>query len=310
MWVVCGEALFDLFVEPGGPPFRLEARIGGSPFNVAVGIARLGGRAALMTGIAGDLFGRALRAALAAEGVETGLLVASPRKTTLALAAIGPEGGAEYAFYGEDGADRWVSAEALPALPDAATGLHFGSYTTVAEPVASAHLALARREAGRRTGRRIVSYDANVRPTVEPDMGLWRRAAAAMAEAADIVKLSDEDAARLWPGEAPEAVLGRFRAAGAALAVMTLGSEGALALGAFGRVAVPGVPVTVADTVGAGDAFQAALLAGISARGLGKADLAALDAATARDMLGFAARAAAVTCSRRGADLPRLAEVA
>lgn len=305
MFVICGEALFDVFAELGGPPFRMEARIGGSPFNVAVGMARLGARAALFTGLADDMFGRALRAALEAEGVETGFLRRSGRKTTLALAMIGAEGGADYAFYGEDGAERWISTEDLPDLPDEAVGLHFGSYTMVTEPVGAAHLALARRE----SARRIVSYDPNVRPTVERDMALWRRAAGAMAEAADLVKLSDEDAVRLWPGAAPGDVLDGFLKAGAKLAILTRGAEGALARGAFGELLVPSAPSAVVDTVGAGDTFQAALLAEILRRGLGKAALATLDAGTAGEMLAFAARAAAATCARRGADLPRRAEI-
>ncbi len=305
MFVICGEALIDVFAAPGGPPFRLEARIGGSPFNVAVGMARLGAGAALFTGLAEDRFGRALRAALEAEGVETGLLRAGAGKTTLALAMIGPDGGADYAFYGEDGAEKWIGEGDLPALPPETAGLHFGSYTMVTEPVASAHLALARREAG----RRLISYDPNVRPTVEPDLGRWRAAAAGMAALADLVKLSEEDAAALFPGEGAGAVLDGFLAAGAKLAVMTAGAKGALARGPFGEIEVPSLSVDVVDTIGAGDSFQAALLAEIARRGLGKAGLATLGRDAAAEMLAFAARTAAMTCARPGADPPRRDEL-
>ncbi|MFN3262756.1 MAG: carbohydrate kinase family protein [Pikeienuella sp.] len=305
MFVICGEALIDVFAAPGGPPFRLEARIGGSPFNVAVGMARLGARAALFTGLAEDMFGRALRAALEAEGVETSLLRAGAGKTTLALAMIGPDGGADYAFYGEDGAEKWIGEGDLPALPPETAGLHFGSYTMVTEPVASAHLDLARREAG----RRLISYDPNVRPTVEPDPGRWRAAAAAMAALADLVKLSEEDAAALFPGEGAGDVLDGFLAAGAKLAVMTAGAKGALARGPFGEIKVPSPSVDVVDTIGAGDSFQASLLAEIARRGLGKAGLATLGREAASEMLAFAARAAALTCARKGADPPRRNEL-
>lgn len=307
MFLICGEALFDIFgAGEGAPPFALDARPGGSPFNIAIGMARLDAGAALFTGLSRDPFGRALRAALVADGVETRFLVESPHRTTLSLAMVGAEGAAAYAFYAERGAERMIAPADLPAaLPDNVTGLHFGSYTMVAEPVATAHLALARREAG----RRLISYDPNVRPTAEPDMAAWREAAEAMAGLADMVKLSAEDAELLWPGRPLVETLEWFRMRGAALAIGTRGGDGAVALSGFGRVEIPARAVEVVDTVGAGDAFQAALLTEIAARGAGKADIAGLGAADARALLDFAAKAAAAVCARRGADMPRRAEV-
>lgn len=306
MFLICGEALFDIFgAGESAPPFALDAQAGGSPFNVAVGMARLGAGAALFTGLSRDPFGRALRAALAADGVETRFLIESAHRTTLSLAMVGAGGAAAYAFYAETGAERMISPADLPDLPESVAGLHFGSYTMVVEPVAAAHLALAARE----TGRRLISFDPNVRPNIEPDMEVWRKAAEAMADLADVVKISAEDARLLWPGRPLIETLEWFRARGAAFVIGTKGADGAVALGAFGRVDAPAVRVEVVDTVGAGDAFQAALLAGIAARGFGADGLAGLSAKDAQAMLDLAAKAAAFTCARRGADMPRRAEI-
>lgn len=306
MFLICGEALFDLFAAPSAQgPITLTARAGGSPFNVAIAMARLGARAALFTGMADDMFGRRLRADLAVEGVETGYLRMSGGKTTLSLVEIAEDGGPGYRFYGEDGAERLNGVSETPALADDVFGLHFGSYAMVIEPAASVHLALARREAE----RRIISYDPNVRLGVEPDRGLWARRVEEMAALADIVKLSAEDAALLWPDAPFGEVLARLRGLGASLVIGTEGAKGARALGAFGEARVPARVVEVADTVGAGDAFQAAILAGVQERGLSKAALAALDRRAAEAMMRFAVEVAGETCARVGADTPRLAEI-
>ena len=122
MFLICGEALYDLFVEEETPAgLRIDARIGGSPFNVAVGLARLGRPAALLTGVSTDALGDRLAAALDGEGVETRFLARMPNPTTLAVVALGPEGEPRYTFYGEGAADRSLTAANLPELPD--TGL-------------------------------------------------------------------------------------------------------------------------------------------------------------------------------------------
>lgn len=304
MFVVCGEALFDLFATEGAGGLAFDARIGGSPFNVAVGLSRLGQPAALLTGLSTDTLGRRLLAALEAEGVATGYIQRMPNPTTLSVVDLGPDGSPAYAFYGAGAADR--SLEAAPPLAEDATGLHFGSYALVVEPVGAALLALARREAR----RRLITLDPNVRPTVEPDLALWRARVADFAAAADLIKVSEEDLEILYPGRAAAAIAADWRAAGAAIVVVTRGERGAVAHGAFGVVETPGVAVDVADAVGAGDTFQAALISALAETGhASRAALEAMDAAAVARVLGFAARAAAITCGRRGADLPRRSEL-
>jgi len=307
MFVVCGEALFDLYAMDGDAGLSFDARIGGSPFNVAVGLARLRQPVALFTAISTDALGVRLRAALKSEGVETGLLVRSDRRTTLSLVEVGSDGAPTYAFYGEGGADRAVQMGDLPSLGSQVWGMHVGSFSLVAEPVGSALLEMVRREAA----RRLVTLDPNVRLSVEPDRERWRARIEAFARSSDLIKVSEEDLDLLYPGESPADRAAAWGQIGVHLVIVTRGDAGAAAFGPFGLVEVASRPVTVADTVGAGDSFMAALIAWLAERniktrqalaGLRKSDVAAL--------LDFAGRAAAITCSRRGADLPKRSELA
>ncbi|MEM6488151.1 MAG: carbohydrate kinase [Pseudomonadota bacterium] len=306
MFVVCGEAVWDLFGSEGDGGLAFDARMGGSPFNVAVGLARLGKPAALFTALSTDRLGQRLYDALAAEGVATALLVRRTRPTTLSLVDVGANGGPVYAFYGEGAADRAIVHGDLPGLDPAVWGVHAGSYSLVVEPVGSALLALFAREAG----QRLLTLDPNVRLTAEPDAARWRTRVERFVAHADLVKVSDEDLAQLYPGAGPAAVAAHWRDLGAALVVVTRGARGAEAFGPTGTVPAPGRIVTVADTVGAGDTFQAALIAALAERGVRtRAALAALDPGALAQILDFAVAAAAITCSRRGADLPRRAEL-
>ncbi len=306
MFLVCGEALWDLFAAEDEAGLVFNARIGGSPFNVAVGLARLGQRAALLTGLSTDRLGARLAAALEAEGVLTDFLIRTPHPTTLSLVDLAPDGSPAYAFYGEGAADRAVLRTALPALGSEIWGVHAGSYSLVVEPVGASLLALAEREAG----HRLITLDPNVRPTVEPDLDLWRARVDRFVACADVVKVSAEDLELLQPGVNPAQVAARWRALGAALVVVTHGADGAEAFGAAGGVSAPSAPVEVVDTVGAGDAFMAALIAGLAECGATtRSDVEALGSEQVESLLRLAAEAAGITCGRRGADLPRRSEL-
>ena len=308
MFLVCGEALYDLFVEAETPAgLRIDARIGGSPFNVAVGLARLGRPAALLTGVSSDALGDRLAAALQSEGVETRFLARMANPTTLAVVALGPTGEPRYTFYGEGAADRSLTREDLPELPEAVSCLHFGSFSLVAEPTAGTLLALAERE----HGRRFISLDPNVRANVEPDLVRWRREIERFARTADLVKLSEEDLGHLDPTADPDRLAAAWLDEGARIVVLTRGAGGAVLWTTIGRIEHPGFPVEVVDTVGAGDAFQAALLCGLDeARHLATAPGARpVTEPEAGRLLAFACDAAARSCARRGADFPRRPEL-
>lgn len=306
MIVVSGEALMDVFAAGTTPTgLMLDARIGGSPLNVATGLARLGQRAAFFGGVSSGFLGERLMQALRDEGVDTACTVRLDAPTTLSLVGVDAGGVPSYAFYGEGAADRAVPAAALEAVPPA-QAYQFGSYAMVVEPVASVQRALVERE----WRRSVVAYDVNVRLNVEPRLARWHDTLQWMLPRTALLKLSDEDLQLLHPGEDAHALAARWRAAGVQLVVLTRGGEGAWAWSAAGHVSVPPVPVAVVDTVGAGDTFQAAMLAALAERGqLSRAALSALSPADIQAVLGFAARAAALTCSRRGADLPRRAEL-
>ncbi len=305
-FLVCGEALYDVFVgraTPGG--FELDARIGGSAFNVALGLARLGRPAGLLTGIGTDPLGARLASALADEGVTTQYLARKDLRTTLALVALGPDGGARYSFYGEGAADRAVTQADLPSL-DGLAGLHFGCLSLLSEPTGSSFLALAQRATAAGDARPLITTDPNIRPSVEPDMAVWRARVDAFAALSDLVKVSAEDLEALHPDLDEAAAAARWRAMGAGLVLVTRGGDGASAYGPWGQIEQTAPAIEVADTVGAGDSFLAGFLAALDEMGCATpAALAGAGADTMGLAVAFAVGAAAETCRRRGADLPR-----
>ncbi len=306
--LVCGEAIVDLFVRREAGSMRTEPILGGSPFNVAVGLARLGVPTSFFGGLSSDVFGVAIRERLRAEAIDMTYAVDTDRLTTISVVGTDATGHPAYAFHGEGKADRSVDIADVPAaLSDDIRAIVMGSYTLAVEPVAAAHLALARREAG----TKLISIDPNLRPTVTPDIASWRGQFAAFLPCAGIVKASDEDLGVAFPGIPHHELMESWFAAGVALGVVTHGAKGAVAW-RRGRepVVVPGLPVVTVDTVGAGDSFHAALLAWLDKSGaLSRDALLALDDARVSEALAFAVKASAITCSRRGADPPRAAEM-
>lgn len=310
MILTCGDALFDVFANPGtsNASIALDARVGGSPLNVAVALSRLGQPTGFFAKVSTDSFGLKLLAYLKSEGVDTDLIIRTSAPTTLAIVALDDKGVPTYSFYTNGTADRSLEVAELPArLPDAVKAIHIGSYATALEPTASSLEALVTRE----RGQRFISYDPNIRPSIVPDPDLWHRRVTALTAQAHMVKASAEDLQFLYPGAAVSDILADWLAKGAGLVVATMGGEGAMAAtkrGITTRVSSP--PVEVVDTVGAGDTFQAALLTWLAEhRYLSPDGLAALSADDLNALLTFAARAAAITCSRRGADMPRRSEL-
>lgn len=307
MFLVCGEALFDVFATGETPTgLAMDARIGGSPFNVAVGLARLAQPVAFLSQVSRGFLGERLMHALAAEGVATSTVQRSDAPTTLSLVGVDARGVPAYAFYGEGCADRLLDEAALAALPPNVKAINFGSFATVVGTTAATQRTLVERM----QGRALIAYDPNIRLNVEPRLEVWRAQIEWMLPRTQLLKVSDEDLGLVWPGLAPAEFAARALAQGVKLVVVTRGGEGASGWNAAGAVHVPPVKVAVIDTVGAGDTFQAALLTWLAEHeALSASALAALSADAIQDALGFAARAAAITCSRRGADLPRRAEL-
>jgi fructokinase len=307
MIIVCGEALFDVFSDGDtATGFALSARVGGSPFNLAIGLARLGQRPMFFGGLSADLFGRKLAETLAREGVNTSGAPRPQAATALVTIDIDADGVPAYTLYGNRTAERCVTIADLDRVPHDAAVIHVGSYCMAVEPVASSLRALVTRQ----HGRSLIAFDPNVRLTIQPDRRVWTDAMAWMLPVTDLLKISDEDIGHLYPGTSPQAFIGRALDAGVKLVVVTRGGDGVLAATASLALELPALKVDVVDTVGAGDTFQAALLSYLGEHGrLTPAALTDLDAPMLQAALAFAGRAAAITCSRRGADMPRMAEV-
>ncbi|SMF58921.1 MULTISPECIES: carbohydrate kinase [unclassified Pseudomonas] len=306
MYLVCGEALFDFFSEEdaSGQASKVtyKAIAGGSPFNVAVGLRRLGIEAGLFGGLSNDFLGRRLLHVLRDEGVSEQFLVEFAAPTTLSMVAVGADGSPQYNFRGEGCADRLLEVAHLPVLGDEVRGLHVGSFSLVVQPIGDTLLNLVKRE----SGKRLISLDPNVRLNPQPDIQLWRDRVAELARHADLIKVSDEDLHLLYPGQSPESVLQGWLQHRCQLVFLTRGGDGASVFSRqHGTWSQPAQRVVMADTVGAGDTFQAALIAWLtehqldSVQGLQQLTRAQIDA-----MLGFAIRAAALTCGKTGPDLP------
>jgi fructokinase len=306
MYLVCGEALFDFFSEEeaSGQASKVnyKAIAGGSPFNVAVGLRRLGIDAGLFAGLSSDYLGRRLLQVLKNEGVREDYLLEFAAPTTLAMVAVGANGSPQYSFRGEGCADRQLQLEHLPTLGPDIRGVHIGSFSLVVQPIADTLLALVRRE----TGKRLISLDPNVRLNPEPNIELWRQRVAELVKHADLIKVSDEDLHLLYPDQSPESVLQGWLQHRCQLVFLTRGGEGATVFSRqHGSWSSPAVKVVMADTVGAGDTFQAALIAWLTEQQLDSVDgLQSLSRAQIDSMLTFAIRAAALTCGKTGPDLP------
>ena len=309
MILVCGEALIDLFVgRPAGAGLASDAVPGGSPFNVAIGIARLGSRVGFLSKISEDFFGRYLVRKLAEAGVDATFVVSSPLPTTLSVVVTLPDGQPQYSFYGLGSADRSLVPAELPrTLPDEVSAIAIGSYTLAVDPVATAIEQLVERE-GR---RRIVSIDPNLRPRIIGDVGAWRPRFEHLLAGCTIAKASTEDLEHLYGrGADMHAVAAEWLAAGPRLVVFTRGDSGAIAFFGDAVLELPARRVDVVDTVGAGDTFHAALLVSLDGQELLRPDrIGAASPDTIARAVHFAITASSITCMRQGADLPWRAEV-
>ena len=292
-------------VEGGGEGFVPHS--GGAIFNTAIALGRLGAQTGFLTGLSTDLFGAQLEADLAHSHVDTRYAIRSPLPTTLAFVRLN-NGQASYTFYDENTAGRSLVPNLLPQLPEEITALYFGGISLISAPCAEFYAALAERM----SPDRAIVLDPNIRPGFIRDEGRYRARLDRMIAACDILKVSDEDLEWIVPGDAAieEKVKSLFYK-GPMIVIMTRGSQGASAFRADAEeVHVPAKRVTVVDTVGAGDTFNAGVLASLVRAGmLHKDRLAAITSDQLRSALQFGAAVAAVTVSRAGANPPWVQEL-
>lgn len=302
MFTVVGEALVDLV---GRPP-AFTAYPGGSPYNVAITLGRLGHQVSLVARSGRDGFGRMLEDKARDSGVSFDRWQIVDEPTTLAVASLDAAGSASYDFYLDSTAGLGWD-DSIVDLIESGGVLHLGSIASWRAPSAGVLQALQRR--AHDGGATLVSFDPNVRPALIADRDAARASIERCVSAAHLVKASDEDVAYLYPDTTLDDVAARWCALGAAAVVVTLGGEGALAFGEDGELArVPGEPITVADTVGAGDSFTGGLLGALADR-----DVRGADGLRDRALIAAAVREAvvvsAITCERSGANPPTRAEL-
>jgi len=294
MFLCCGDALYDLFIVDNSD------NSSNSPSHVTLagdgGLARLGHQSSYLTKLSNDLYGQRMRDFLQRNNIDARLCIDTDLNTTLAIVEKQADGSARYVFYTDNTADVSMQTDELPAsLPENIRLVHVGSYSTAVDPTSTTLIKLTQRE----TTNRVVSYDPNLRPSIE--------VFDAHAASANLIKASDEDIETLLGKNSEDQFVADCFNHGAQLVFITRGPDGASGFKPDGtHIKVPGVKVEVQDTVGAGDTFQAATLHWLQTEGHltdsnkieGEVDIQA--------SMKFAIRAAGITCTRKGADLPTL----
>lgn len=304
-FTVLGEALIDI---SSGPLVKSSASPGGSPLNVAVGLARLGQEVALLTHIGDDVQGELLRTHLRDNGVRTVAGSSSPFPTSVARAHINADGSAHYEFD-----ITWNIPTESPDATDflsAAQAVHTGSLATQLAP--GKETVYEYYKASR--SHALTSYDPNCRPSIVKQAAVARLEVERFVGQSDIVKASDEDIKWLYPGTPYRKITEKWLQLGASLILITRGDEGVWSHNASGQtVDLPATQINVIDTVGAGDAFMAATLFGLAERSLlganGKEEIRDMSRKDLIPIIQQAARAAAITCTRSGSNPPTLSEL-
>jgi fructokinase len=300
--VIGGEALVDSVDDRG----NARSVAGGGPLNTAVAFGRLEVPVGFLGTISRDADGQMLARHLVESGVDTSFVRWSDAPTPRAVVHHLGDGKNEYTFdlSGTSLAD--LSPNELPVLPQEAWAVYVGTLALAVDPPASAYEALVDREAG---GRQII-LDPNVRPAIFGDVDAYRRRFERLARLADVVKLSDDDAAWIYPDRSVEDVLRMILDFGPRVVAVTRGEHGAVAGSKEGFVAVAGIPIEVVDTVGAGDSFGAALIAALVDEGaFGPRATRTSDQDVLSRAVSYAVAASALTCTRTGAVPPSRDEI-
>ena len=308
MILCCGEALIDMIPAPTtSGPDGFVPHAGGAVFNTAIALGRLGVKAGLLTGLSSDMFGQQLSEALRASHVDTAHVIVADRPTTLAFVRL-QDGHATYSFFDENSAGRMLGIGDLPTLSPDVTSLYFGGISLACEPGANTYAAVLEREGGGRA----VMMDPNIRSQFITDDTAYRARLDRMMALTDIVKVSDEDLEWILP--APPSLEDKVRAVlkmGPSVVILTKGSDGATGYLHNGtEISAPARRVDIVDTVGAGDTFNAGVLAKLYALGwLEKSKLTDLPAEVLGQALDYGAQVAAVTVARAGANPPWAGEL-
>jgi len=308
MILCCGEALIDFIPTPDGEGY--QPCPGGSILNIAVGLGRMQVPVGFLSRLSTDIFGDQLVDHLVTNGVTLDYCPRVDGQTTLAFVKLSQDDNAEpeYAFYAEGAVDREMQVSNLPDVIDNVQALHFGSISLLLEPGATALETLMLRE----SRQKVISLDPNVRPTLIHDLTAYRARFEKWLAAVDILRLSKVDFDYIYPDTDFEAMLPGWFDEGLSMVILTLGEDGAVGYLPDGTTAEAQPPkITVADTVGAGDTFFSAALVYLYERGLldSARQIAGMGQKNLSECLAFAVKAAAINCTRKGANPPTRSEM-
>ncbi|MDR2575408.1 MAG: carbohydrate kinase [Treponema sp.] len=320
MIICCGEALIDMVrVQIPGSGEGFLPLPGGSPYNTAIAIGRLGAEVMFLGKYSKDFFGEMLLKRLKENHVNDDLIIRSEQNSSLAFVNLEEGKEPEYVFYTEGTADRSLCIGDLPErIPVEAGCICFGSISMIMEPAASTIETLILRENARKGVEKegpVISFDPNIRPFMIKDKEAFINRTEKLIAVSTIVKISNADLGYIYPGMDIDKAIERILSIGPRLIIATLGPDGALALlrhndGNIIKVIVPAVDIPLADTIGAGDTFHGAFLSWLEIKGMmSRFALANMSSAELYEALLFANKAAAIVCSRRGAEPPTLKEV-
>jgi fructokinase len=302
--LVVGEALIDLLWDGAGET-SLRPVPGGGPYNTAIALSLLGVRTAFCSKLSDDGFGRLLRDRLQGAGVD--LRYVSTGSAPSPLALVGSAAGdAEYSFHLAGTSITELRADDLPALPPTVRAIHFGTLALAVDPPRTILEQFMKRQAS----ERLIALDPNVRPPAISSRAEYRRHFDDWLTHAHVVKLSNVDAAYLYPDASVEEVLEVILRTGVHLAIVTLGADGAIGRTRRGSAHVVSPPVEVVDTVGAGDAFGAGILRHLSSAGCLAPDaVSGLGDRNIAELLAFANSVAGLQCTRAGGAASQVAEL-
>jgi len=315
MIVCAGEAVIDMVQTnvPGLGEVFLPLP-GGCSYNTSIAISRLGTPAAFLGRLSTNFFGEILVKRLRENNVRDDLIIRCDQNSILAIVKTEKGRDPQYAFYDEGTSDRFLLPEDIKPLPAETSCIVFGSISMTMEPIASTIEKLILKEAERK--KTVIALDPNIRPIMIKNRDAYIKRFEKWVGACTIAKISSEDFEYLFPKTEPEEALRKIIDLGSSLAIATLGPNGAIAMlrradGSVTKVSAPPAQIPeVADTVGAGDTFHGAFLSWLYRRGkMSHNAIADLSENDLYDALVFANKAAAIVCTRHGAEPPNMEEI-